>query len=208
MNCKYIAKPLAGSGRGKKRGFTMVEILVVVAIMVILLSLVGRSFSTAGMRTISGAERLSSSIGVATSFATARNRMVWVKIQAAGDGSGNSEVKFYHSTDGTNANPLEFRRTVMLEMVQVKEDLGTFSDRPLVGTEDRMKAGGTLIIKPSGEIYMVNDASGFPLPTGSLKMISEIGLQGVHGRTGKPVAGDVAAVHVRGLSGNPISYIP
>jgi hypothetical protein len=185
----------------------MVEMLVVVAIMVILLSLVGRSFSTAGMRTITGAERLSSSIGMAATFATARNRMVWVKVETAAEGAG-TVLKFYQSTDGTNAAPVEFRRSVVLEMVQVREDLEAFLDRPVVGTEDRMKAGGMLIIKPSGEIYMVNSPTGFPMPSGSLRMTSEIGLQGVHGRSGKFVTGDVAAVQVRGLSGNPISYIP
>jgi prepilin-type N-terminal cleavage/methylation domain-containing protein len=190
-----------------RRGFTLVEMLVVVAIMVILLSLVGRSFSTAGMRTISGSDRLSSSIGLAQTFATARNRMVWMKMETAADSSANTVLKFYQSTDGTNTAPVEFRRKVVLEMVKVREDLEAFASRPQVPTEDRMKAGGVLIFKPSGEVYMVNDPTGFPLPSGPLKMISEIGLQGVHGRTGKLVDGDLAAVQVRGLSGNPISYI-
>lgn len=201
-----------GGKRRCKGGFSLIEMLAVVAIMVILLAMVGRSFTTVGTRAVSGAERLSSSIGLAGSYATARNRLVWVKIEPKADGSGNTEVKFYQSNDGTNAvaSVVEFRRSVVLEMVQVRDDLGAFSDRPVVPSADRMKAGSVLIIKPSGEIYLVNNVSGtLPLPDGvPLRMITEIGLQGVHGRSGKPVDADLAAVHVRGISGNPITYIP
>lgn len=211
MNCKYIANSRGVRSGGVGRGFSLVEMLVVVMIMVIILGLVGRSFTTVGTRTVTAAERLASSIGLAGSHATARNRLVWVKINNKSDGSGSTELRFYQSNDGTNASGsvVEFRRPVVLEMTQVREDLAAFANRPQVPTEDRLKAGGALIITPAGEVYMANDVgANYPMPSGSLKMITEIGLQGVHGRTGRLIESDLAAVQVRGISGNPISYIP
>jgi len=209
MNGKYIAGSQTRRSGGAA-GFTLVELLAVIAIMVTLLSVVAGSLTRTGSKAGAASDRLASSISLAGSFAKSRNRLVWLEIQPLPEAPGDLEIRFFHSTDGTNdsSSVKEFRRPVVLEQVQVRDDLPDFGERATTAGSERLKDGGYLAIKPTGETYLFSGREKFPMPSGSLRVASEIGLQAVHGRTLRPVKNDTAAVQVRGISGNALTYQP
>lgn len=210
MNSKYIAPGRRSLGVGMRGGFSLVELLVVISIMVMLLSIAGSALMTPGSRSQAAGERLSSAVSLAAAHAAAKNRLVWVKIQPLDDIPTNLNVRFFHSLDGTNRQDSvkEFRRAVVLENIRVAADLPEFDKRPQTEEADRMKEGGTLVIKPTGELYMVGDREGYPMPEGGLRMFSEIGLQAVRGKSGIPNRKDIAALQLRGISANSSVFAP
>jgi len=191
-------------------GFSLVELLVVISIMVMLLSIAGTALMTPGSRSQVAGERLSSVVSLAAAHAAAKNRLVWVKIQPLDDIPTNLNVRFFHSLDGTNRQDSvkEFRRAVVLENIRVAADLPEFDKRPQTDEADRMKEGGTLVIKPTGELYMVGAQEGYPMPEGGLRMFSEIGLQAVRGKSGVPNRKDIAALQLRGISAHSNVFTP
>lgn len=210
MNSKYIARNRRRRGGGGLGGFSLIELLVVISIMVMLLSIAGTALTTPGSRSQEAGDRLSSAVSLAAAHAAAKNRLVWVKIGPQEEVPTDLEIRFYHSLDGTNREDSvkEFRRAVVLEKMRVSAELPEFGDRPRAEGSDRMKDGGMLVIKPTGELYMVSDQDGYPMPEGGLRMISEIGLQTVRGRTGIPNQKDVAALQLRGISAHSHVYTP
>lgn len=209
MNRKYIARKLACIP-GVAGGFSLVELLAVIAIMVTLLSVVGGSLAKSGSKAGDAGERLASSISLAGSYAKSRNRLVWLWIAPHETMPGDLELRFFYSVDGTNAaaSVKAFRRPVVIGHVVVKDDLPDFGERVKVDRDQRMKHEGFIVIKPTGEVYVFSGEEKFPMPDGSLRSVSEIGLQAVRGKTLRPIKQDTAVVQMRGLSGNALIYQP
>lgn len=210
MNGKYIARNTRRRNR-HRAGFTMVELLAVIGIMMILMSVAGTAVSTPRSRAGVAVEKLASSIGLASSFASSSNRLVWLEILPQEREPGSLEIRFHHSIDGSNRPEAvqRFRRSVILEGVALVEGLPDFGSRPQVDSGDRFREGDVVLIRPSGEIQVMRGGEGgFPLPEGGLRPLAEIGLQAVHGRSGRMVKDDMAAVQLRGRSGTPLIYQP
>lgn len=193
-----------------RSGFSLVEILVVIVIIMLLLSLAATSFSVPISRARDSAERLSAALSMAAAHSASRNHLVWVRIAPSTLVSTDLEIRFYESLDGTNGSPVEFQRPVVLEQIKVigsfTSTSSNFSGRPTADV--KMDEKGVVAFKPTGGVYMTTGSNSLSLPTGSLKKLSEIGLQAVYGKSGQPNPKDVAAVQLRGVSGNPLIYTP
>ena len=92
--------------------------------------------------------------------------------------------------------------------MMIQPDLPDFGDRPEVDMPVTLTEGGTLVIRPGGEIRLLPDTDGFPEPPASLVARLEIGLQATRGGRDQPVKGDAVALQIQGLSGVPVLYKP
>lgn len=210
MNGTHIPRFAARTTRKRHRGFSLIELLVVISIMVMLLSLAGTTLTSPASRSQESAERLASAVSLAVAHAAARNRLVWMTISPQEEAPSDLDIRFFHSLDGTNRpdSVKEFRRAMVLENMRITADLPDFGKRPRTERTDRMRDEGILVIKPTGEVFMMDEETGHPMPEGGLRMISEIGLQALRGRSGIPNPKDLAAVQLRGISAHALVYTP
>lgn len=120
------------------------------------------------------------------------------------------ELRFFRNdeTEAADGEPVEFRRPVRLEQMMIQSDLPDFGDRPEVDMPVTLTDGGTLVIRPGGEVHLLSDTAGFPEPPETLVAVMEIGLQATRGSRDQPVKSDYAAIQIQGLSGVPVLYKP
>lgn len=204
IHCRFI-----GPSR-RDRGFSLIELLTVISIIAVLLTLGGSVLWQTRSRSTAAGATLASCIDLARSRAAARNRMVWLRIAPDRSDPANLEVRFFReeADEDPEADPVEFRRPVRLEQMMIQPELPAFADRPEVEAAETLKSGGTVIIRPSGEVHLVEEVEDFPEPPETLTALLEIGLQATRGGPDHPVKGDAVAVQIHGLSGTPTVYKP
>lgn len=191
-------------------GFSLIELLAVIAIISTLLALGGSMLWQGRSRSAPAGATLASCIDLARSQAVARNRTVWLRIAPDRKDPENLEMRFFRDDprEAAGDDPLEFRRPVRLEQMMIQQDLPDFGDRPEVDMPITLTEGGTLVIRPGGEIRLLPDTAGFPEAPASLVGRLEIGLQATRGGRAHPVKGDAVAIQIQGLSGVPVLYKP
>jgi prepilin-type N-terminal cleavage/methylation domain-containing protein len=191
-------------------GFSLIELLAVIAIIVTLLTLAGSMLWQGRSRSAPAGTTLASSIDLARSESVARNRTVWLRIAPDRKAPEHLELRFFRDDPQAAAGdgPVEFRRPVRLEQMMIQPALPDFGDRPEVDMPVTLTDGGTLLIRPGGEIRLLPETEGFPESPASLVGRLEIGLQANRGGRDHPVKGDVVALQIQGLSGVPVLYKP
>lgn len=191
-------------------GFSLIELLTVIAIIVVLLTLGGSLLWQGRSRSAAAGATLASCIDFARSHAVARNRTVWLRLAPDRNDPATIELRFFRGTAAGpgEEEPEEFRRPVRLEQMMFRSEAPDFGGRPDVEMPQVSAAGATLILLPGGEIGMQLETEGFPGPPDELVALMEICVQATRGGNDRPVDGDIAAVQIQGLSGMPVLYKP
>lgn len=202
---KSRGRGLAGPG-----GFTLVEILAVLAIIVILMSLAVGAMKAPVSRSELAATEISGALNYARAFAVARNRTVWVRLAAPEDEPNDLELRFYFSADGSGTEDSieQFRRRTVLEDLTISNTLDNFGDRPDAPAEARLDAEGIILFSPAGEAHLVQGTEGgFPSPDAQLRSTIELGIQPTRaGRVAGNLQNEISALHIQGSSGATILY--
>jgi prepilin-type N-terminal cleavage/methylation domain-containing protein len=196
--------------RRRPAGFSLLEMLVVVAIIVLLLGISGTALMQRGSRSVPAGATLGSSLDLARSRAVALNRTVWVTIAPDPEHPEDLELRFFREDrPGADDRPVsEFRRPVKLEQMILKSDLPPFGDRRRVAAKVPLTQGATVTFRPTGEAHLSGGTGGFPEVPDTVEGLLEIGIQATRGEPGRPVEKDFAAVQLSGLSGQSIVHAP
>ena len=199
-----------GRGPAGPGGFTLVEMLAVLAIIAILMSLAVGAMRAPVSRSGLAANQISGALGYARSFAVARNRTVWVRLAVPDDEPNDLELLFYFSANGSGAQDSieQFRRRTVIEDLTISNTLDEFGDRPEAPLEARLDTEGFILFSPAGEAHLAQGTGdGFPSPDAQLRRTIELGIQPTRaGRVVGNLQTEISALHIQGSSGATILY--
>jgi prepilin-type N-terminal cleavage/methylation domain-containing protein len=197
-----VARP-AGQGRGRPGGFSLVELLAVIAIITVLMtaatSLVGSAASKSG----EPASRIARSVEMARAQAVAGNRSVALRFER--NGEREVALRFLRTRPGQAAGQVsELRRAErFLDLaVPAEVELELPGEAPAEGAVHELQPEESLVINPDGQVFVGTGSSGFPVASDRLLPFIHIGVQPTRG--GQVVAAtrrDVAVVQVQCATG-------
>lgn len=210
------------SHRLRNRAFTLIEMVVVIAVMVILLTLAGPIFSglTNSYSPATVATAISGQLERARSHAVANNTYVWVRLGAVREEPNDFFIGVFESLDGTD-NPNDAKGAwnhTKFANFKLSNELTENFERPEIPISNQLNSAAWIRFNPAGEAWVSpGDATETrikmipPATTqqATLETWSEIGIQPTRG--GKVIASDksnVAAVHLSGLIGKTTQYTP
>jgi general secretion pathway protein H len=145
----YSCKPHKGANNRPVRGFTMVELLVVLVIISLMMALVGTSIS----RNISGAQMRVAAGKVASSLRYTRTQAILKK----------SEQVFVIDTDAltfqaADRKPVELPEGMLVELNTARSELTSETAGGIRFYPDGGSTGGNVRLEANGRIYRVNVA--------------------------------------------------
>ena len=197
-------------GNCRCRGFSLVEMLVVMTIIMLLLAASGALFRSPGSRAGEPAARMARCFDLARAQAVANNRSVAIRFDKQEPGSRELMMRFVENRPGKNkATTKEFRRPERFEDIVIAKDVVIAPRRgqaavPATATQSihPLAPGESLVINSDGQVLIGTGESGFPVAADQLVPLIHLGVQPTRG--GKVVAAekDVAIVQVQCATGS------
>lgn len=193
-----------------QQGFTLVEILFVIAIISVLMTTVGPVFNSlaTSQSPAAAASVVAGQLERARSHAIAKNTYVWVRM---GQGTANRyelNMSVWESIDGTDSvNAANTRR------VWTSPRLPNFLVGSAVGAAALPRPAATAVVdeswvrfSPMGEAGAIASAGPSPpVGGGTITPWTEFGLQATRGN-GNMIPNEIAAVHLNGLTGQTLKF--
>ena len=208
---------LAGLGQ---RGFTLVEMLVVIAIMSILITAGGPALDklTSSHSPAAVAGAISGQLERARSHAMAKNTFVWVRLGAVKEEPNDFFIGVYESLDGIN-QPSAAKgvwNAPRFADIKLSSSLDNRFSRPAVPVGNRPDIAAWIRFTPTGEAWVsagtaqesrIKIVPPATAETGTLSRWTEIGLQPTRrGQIPDSAKQDVAAVQISGLTGQAVQF--
>lgn len=209
----YSPAAVAGCGRSLRRGFSLVEMLVVIAIIFVLIGASNVLFRIPVSRAGEPATRMLRGIEMARAKAVASNRSVAIRFEKQAEGSRELVMRYLWARPGQTASKLkelEFRRAERFQDIMISKDVeipnGKNSSDPTAGSLPvrQLEPGESLVMTPDGQMLHGKESSGnaFPVPSDQLEPVIAIGIQPtIGGRVVDSVRRDVAIVQIQCASG-------
>lgn len=177
----------AASCRAGARGFSLVELLTVMAIFMVLMGLASGLLGYVGSRTAEPAARIARGLEFARAQAVARNRSVAVRFDWIDD--RELAMRFLWSRPGQAAGEVaELRRPERLENLAITPNLRLRKPLPNTLPSHHLAADEALVFTADGQVFVGTGRRGFPLKADELKPLIYLGVQTT--RNGKVVAAD------------------
>jgi len=201
-----------------KRGFTLVEMLVVIAIISILMTAAGPVFDslTTTQSPAVVTSTVSGQLERARRHAIARNTYVWVRLGQVAEEPNDFFIGVYETLDGTNT-PAEAKgiwAAPRFANYRLSDHLDPSLSRPEVPADSQPDAAAWIRFNPSGEAWLVPAETSEsriklvpPDDEGTLARWIELGIQPTRGGA-VPASSkkDVGAVHLSGLTGQTLRF--
>ena len=198
-------------GRSIRRGFSLVEMLVVIAIIMLMLMASTVLMRSPGSKAGEPAVRIMRSIELARAQAVATNRQVAIRFEPQVAGSRELVMRFLRNRPGQAASSKldEFRRPERFSDLSLAKGLviAPTPKRPDIPVLDpqsthELVAGEALVITADGQVLLGTGATGFPVAAEQLEPVIQIGLQPTIGGKVLPVTQrDFALVLVKCATG-------
>lgn len=218
MNCKHTRKNFSGSQparfaasspRSAYRGFTLMELLAVIAIMLILLQAAAVLFRSPISKAAEPAARISRSIALARATAVASNSKVILRFgQETAGLNGELVVRFYKIRTGLTAKEdlEEFRRAEHFPNIDLAELPGLTENSGGGASPGEspsfLALDESLVFTADGQVMRGTGETGVPATNEQLENGISIGVQPtVAGIVVKSVEEDVAMVKIQCATG-------
>jgi prepilin-type N-terminal cleavage/methylation domain-containing protein len=197
-------------GRGWRGGFSLVEMLTVMAIISLLMAASNVLFRSPGSRAVEPAVRMARCIELARAQAVANNRSVAIRFDAQVVGSREWVLRFLENRPGRSADQIkEFRRPERFQDIVIAKDIVIAPRRgqadlpaPEPSAMHDLAPAESLVINSDGQVLPGTGTTGFPVAAEQLVPIIQLGVQPT--RAGKVVAADkrdVAIIQIQCATG-------
>lgn len=206
--CGGVCRDLGGSagrraavGGRRSRGFSLVELLAVMAIVTVLMTAASSMLRSVGSRSSEPAARIARAVEMARAQAVAGNRSVAIRFEASG--TRELVMRFLRSRPGQAANQAqELRRPERFLDLSISPDIA-HPNLPSGESESHdLKPEESLVIDPDGQVRVGTGTSGFPVASAKLLPLIHIGVQPTRaGKVVPAVKRDVAIVQVQCATG-------
>jgi prepilin-type N-terminal cleavage/methylation domain-containing protein len=205
--------------KARRRGFTLIEMLVVIAVISILLTAAGPVFDnlTSSQSPAAAASIVSGQLERARSHAITKNTYVWVRLGKVAEEPYDFFIGIYESLDGTSLNTSAkgIWSAPRVPKFNLSNSLGSSLKRPTVSPADQVNLASWVRFSPSGEARIIPaDPTESriklkpPSVPGTLSHWTEFGLQSTarQGQVPDSFKNKVAAVQLNGLSGQTLEF--
>ena len=201
-----------------RRGFTLVEMLVVIAVISLLMTAAGPVFDSLTTSQSPGvvASTVSGQLERARQHAISKNTYVWMRLGAVAEEPNDFFIGVYESLDGTNnaANAKGVWTAPRFPNVKLSNALDSSLARPAVSAANQPASAAWVRFTPVGEAWVIPGLATEsriklvpPNTTGTLVRWTEFGIQPTRrGQVPDSMKRDVASVQLSGLTGQALTF--